>query len=301
MSIGSLYLSLKQRFKHGLKAAYYRDIVRLRITDTAPVTGLEEDTCEIHVLTSSDDVLNLMWALKSFYHASERRYPLCIHDDGSLDDEHAAMLQHHFPDARVIDRERADADVLPTLEDYPHAHSFRAENHLAPKLFDFVHYLEGDRMMLLDSDVLFFEEPTELLRRIEDPDYDKNTVNADVDTAYTVSLDDVEEHFGFRPVERFNSGLGLIHADSLRHEWIDEFLQLPNARSHFWRIEQTMFALCSCRYGVELLPEPYNVFLESGVRGPIRHYVGAVRHLMYKEGIARLVRDNFLDAYLRRA
>lgn len=295
MGIGSVYLRLKQRFKHGLKAAYYRDVVRPRITDTPPITDLDDDVCEIHVLTSSDDFLNLLWALKSFYRASGRRYPLCIHDDGSLDAEHAALLTDHFPDARVIERGRADVEVLPTLEEYPRAHAFRAENHLAPKLFDFVHYLRGDHMMLLDSDVLFFEEPTELLRRIEDPDYTTNTVNADVDTAYTVSLDDVEDEFGFRPVKRFNSGLGLIHRDSLRLDWIDAFLGLPDARSHFWRIEQTMFALCSCRYGVELLPERYDVFLDPGIRGPVRHYVGAVRHLMYKEGIARLSGEGFLS------
>jgi hypothetical protein len=70
---------------------------------------------------------------------------------------------------------------------------------------------------------------------------------------------------------------------------------LPDIRSHFWRIEQTLFALCSSRYGVELLPEPYDVHLGEGIKGPVRHYVGAVRHLMYKQGVRKLVRDGMLD------
>jgi hypothetical protein len=50
-----------------------------------------------------------------------------------------------------------------------------------------------------------------------------------------------------------NSGLGLTHRDSIR--WDEEFLALPDIlNGHFWRIEQTPFALCSSRHGVELLP-----------------------------------------------
>ena len=39
----------------------------------------------------------------------------------------------------------------------------------------------------------------------------------------------------------------------------------------------------------------YDVHLDEGIRGPVRHYVGAVRHLMYKEGIRRLKRDGMMD------
>ncbi len=55
---------------------------------------------------------------------------------------------------------------------------------------------------------------------------------------------------------------------------------------HFWRIEQTIFALISARWGGELLPEEYRVYLDVplGPR-PFRHYVGAIRHLMYGQGI----------------
>jgi hypothetical protein len=288
MPIGRLLLKFRQTFEHGIRTAYYRDIVRHRITSTKPVQDLTDTTCEIHVLTSSDDWVNLLWALKSFYWASGQKYALCIHGDGSLEDDHRATLREHFPDARLIEREAADARVIPSLDDYPNAKAFRQENHLAPKLFDFQAYLKSDQMLLLDSDVLFFDKPTELLRRIEGSTYQKNSVNRDVDTAYTVDPADVRAQFGFEPVSKFNSGLGLIHRDSLRFDWIEAFLELPNIRDHFWRIEQTLFALCSSRYGVELLPEQYDVHLGEGIRGPVRHYVGAVRHLMYKEGIKKL-------------
>ena len=272
--------------------AYYRDIVRQRILRTTPVSGLDDDQCEIHVLTSQNDWVNLIWTLKSFYWASQRKYQLCIHDDGTLDANAKSELCRHFPDMRLISRSNADHEVMPTLCDFPRCEEFRRTNQLSPKVFDFRYYLKSDRMLLLDSDVLFFEEPKELLRRIEDTSYRLNSVNADLKPACTVTADEVRSQFGFELVERFNSGLGLIHRDSLRLEWIEEFLGTPGILSHFWRIEQTLFALTSSKFGVELLPSEYRISLKPGLSGCVaKHYVGAVRHLMYGEGIAQLTKS----------
>jgi len=144
--------------------------------------------------------------------------------------------------------------------------------------------------LLLDSDVLFFENPAELLRRIEDASYRRNTVNADIASGYTVDPVAAGARFRIDVPERFNSGLGMIHRDSLQLEWIEEFLDFPGILGHFWRIEQTLFALCSARFGIELLPREYRVSLARGTDKCVaKHYVGPVRHLMYGEGIRKLV------------
>ena len=296
MSIGTFVLELQQKYQHGLGTAYYRDTVRPQILQTAPIVQTTDQSCEIHVFTCSKDWLNLIWAIKSFYWATNRHYALCIHDDGSLSNINRATLQQHFPQARIIDRPSADTKVLAELQAYPRCLAFRETNQLAPKVFDFASYLESDRMLLLDSDILFFAEPTELLRRIEDPDYLLNTVNGDVASAYTVEPQVVRDKLGFKMIDRFNSGLGLIHKQSMRLDWIEEFLALPDIMGHFWRIEQTLYALFSSRFGAELLPLAYDVYLERGVGdSPTRHYVGKIRHLMYDEGIRRLVKQNFLN------
>lgn len=294
---GRLLLKTRMKFGHGLRTAYYRDVVRPRILDTAPIVDTDDARCEIHVLTSAKDWIDLVWALKSFYRNCGRRYRLCIHDDGTLGQDRIAKLAGHFPNARIISRTEADAAVLPTLEKYPLCHEFRRSNLLSPKVFDFAHYLEADRMMLLDSDVLFFSEPTDLVRRIEDASYRKNTVNGDVETALTVEPELVRDLMGFDLLPRFNSGLGLIHRESLRLDWFEEFLGLPGILGHFWRIEQTLFALCSSRFGAELLPPDYDVRLTRDANhGPVRHYVGAIRHRMYLEGVRRLVRSGFFSS-----
>jgi len=295
MSLGALALKVRQKYGHGLKVAHYRDKVRPRILETQAIRGTTDTTCELHVLTSARDWLNLMWGLKSFYWASGKSYALCIHDDGSLSDEHCAAFQQHFPQGRVIRRQAADDYVLGKLSGYPRCFEFRKRNHLAPKVFDFLMYLESDRLFLFDSDILFFDSPTALIERIESNQYELNTVNGDTASAFTVDPAVVKEHCDFEMLERFNSGLGLIHKASMNLDWIESFLALPNIVGHFWRIEQTLYALFSSKYGAELLPEPYDVHLDGDINGaPSRHYVGAIRHLMYGEGMRHLVKQGFL-------
>lgn len=301
MGIGAIVLKLRQKYGHGLRAAWYRDHVRPKILNTPPVTGTTDKTCEIHVLTCQSDWLSLVWTLKSFYLVSGRHYALCIHEDGSLDPKAKAALATHFPDARLITRKEADAWAQSLTNSYPRVASFRSKHPLSLKITDFMPFLEGERLLVFDSDLLFFHEPTELLRRVEDPAYSKNSFNEDVDSAYAVEPTVVKAHLDIDLTPRFNSGLGLAQRDSIRLDWLEEFLSLPGILDgHFWRIEQTLFALCSCKHGAELLPPEYRVSLQPGMEGkPMRHYVGGIRHLMYAEGMRWLARETNILAINR--
>lgn len=294
---GAIRLRLNQKFKYGLRVAWFRDVARPRILNTPPVAEMSDRRFEIHVLTSRQDWLNLVWSLKSFYAASGRRYALCIHEDGTLDPFALSSLQQHFPTARIVRRHEADQRLGRELEAFPRSSQFRKTNLLALKVFDFISFLQADRMVLFDSDLLFFDEPTDYLSRLEDGNYRLNAFNADCESAYTVDAQVVRSRLGFELLARVNSGFGVIHRDSMRLEWVEEFLAIPDlAEGHFWRIEQTLYALCGSRYGAELLPQAYDVRLEAGVPPRIfRHYVGAIRHLMYGEGIAHLAQERFLN------
>ena len=123
-------------------------------------------------------------------------------------------------------------------------------------------------MALFDSDLLFFSEPTEFLRRVEDPDYTLNTFNEDCADGYAIPEAELRALVDHQLPSRINSGLGLVHRDSLRWDWIEDYLAIPAlAAGHFWRIEQTLFALCSSRFGVELLPAEYSVHLDGSASG----------------------------------
>ncbi len=291
---GRLIYLLKLKFGHGLRAAWYRDVIRPQILAT-PAVRTTDDTCEIHVLTSQGDWLNLMWALKSFYFHSGRRYSLCIHDDGTLDETARNALCAAFPDARLISRDEADRCVIPLLAGFPRGRELRAANTLALKVFDFRAFLGAERMMIFDSDILFFAEPTALLRILETSG--RNSLNRDWRDGYTLDFGAVGPVLDFELPSRINSGLGLIHKSSLRYDWIEEFLALPGILSHPHQIEQTLIALCSAKFGFSMLPEEYDVHTGPRRAGiPCRHYTGPIRHLMYREGMRELAAQGILEA-----
>ena len=292
---GAILLKYNQTFGHGLRVAYYRDVVRPRILKTPPVTNLSDTTSEIHILTSSADWLNLVWVLKSYYAQDVPRFQLCIHEDGSLDRSTQDILRYHFPEARIISRDEADVVLADRLAPYPLSKNFRNTNPLALKVFDFSAFLECDRMFLLDSDVLFFLRPVELISRLKNPGYKLNTLNRDWQYGYSINVEETGELLDFEVPSLINSGLGLIHRDSIRFDLVEEFLQLPGILSHHHRIEQTLIALCSARYGFEFLPEEYDVHLGPfNSDHPCRHFTGPIRHRMYSEGIPRLIRQGIL-------
>lgn len=292
---GRLVYLLKTKFQGGPRVACYRDFVRPWILHTAPIAHTDDPACEIHVLTSADDWLNLLWALKTFYSWSRCRFALCIHDDGTLPAKALAHLRAAFPAARLISRAEADAQVGPLLADFPRCRALRARNRFTLKLFDFHAALAADRMLLLDSDILFFRRPDTLLALIADPECRHNSLNRDWRYGYSFASEDAQPPLDCPLPPLINYGLGLVHRGSAPLAWIEEFLALPGICETECVIEQTLAALCSARFGYRMLPAEYDVHM--GARrpdAPSRHYCGPLRPLMYGEGIRDLVRGGFL-------
>jgi hypothetical protein len=292
-SAGRLVYLLKAKFGDGWRVAWYRDVIRPQILETAP-TNTGAGACELHVLTSQYDWLNLLWALKTFYYYSGRSYGLCIHEDGTLDDSARQALRLAFPDARLISRIEADECLLPLLASYPRCLEFRSTNALSQKVFDFTALGTHERLMIMDSDLLFFAEPIDLLWALEHSPH--NSLNKDWREGYTISQA-TRSKLGFQVPPLINSGLGLVHKASMRLDWLEEFLALAEILSHPHQIEQTLIALCSARFGYTMLPEEYDVHVgPRRPHAPCRHYAGPTRPLLYGEGLRVLLKQRFLAA-----
>jgi hypothetical protein len=301
LRVGRLIYRFRGKFGHGLYTAWRRDVFRWRILKTEPVYGLTDGTCEIHVLTCDRDWLDLIWCLKSLFAVCEYRFRLCIHEDGSVPPHGITALRAHFPDARLILRDEADQAMRAKLKGYPRCQSVRDTNVLSLKVFDFANYLESDRMMLLDCDILFFKRPAVLLQRITDPSYPCNSLNKDWAMGYSVDASVAQKMLPFDLQLFINSGLGLIHRRSYEVSFFEEWLELPEILSHSHRIEQTLVGLACSRFGHEFLPKEYDVRLtRTEPSQVVKHYTGPIRHLMYREGLSRVMRSLSLNSSSRR-
>jgi hypothetical protein len=79
---------------------------------------------------------------------------------------------------------------------------------------------------------------------------------------------------------------------------MDEWLKNTKMFENKWVTEQTLHALASTIYGVELLPETYCVSTTPGIKPDFvcKHYPGFFKTLLYEEGMAYLINNKFLES-----
>lgn len=282
----------------GWRNAWVRTRHQRRILDTPPLrTAKPGGPVEVRVLTWRRDWMNLIWALKSFYHFADVDYPLYIHDGGLVENQ-AERLLAHFPDAVFVPSKEADAFVIAELDrrGLRRCLEYRKRNPSTRKLFDYFLMTRAESMVCIDSDIVFFRRPDLLLAPPEG--LPVNRYNRDLAEYYSMTPDELDQAFGIRPPSRINSGLSVVRCASIDLEAVDRWLEHPKLFDDQWVTEQTLHALCSTVYGVELLPETYMVDIVPGLLpdAVCKHYPGYLRKYLYSEGMDTLARGGFLDA-----
>ncbi len=276
--------------REGFVTAFRRWRLFCEILKTAPVeTDTSVRDTELHLLCYRQDYLGAIWALKSFYRCARVRLPLVIHVQGKVPGRVMRRLRAHFPTAKLIAQEEADRLVIPELErrGLKRLLAARAANPYTLKLTDFLLLGEAPNLITIDSDVLFFRHPTELLKPTE-----KHLFQRDPESTYVLSPETARSAFGIEMAERINVGMMHFRRDSVSLERCDEYLAaFPNFNG--W-LEQTLYALHASETGnAAYLPDEYLISLEHGRDDSslvARHYAGPSRPLMHLEGIPRLLR-----------
>jgi hypothetical protein len=294
MTPGRLWWLLQRDWQRGAAATYHDYLTLKKIRTWKFPTDLPlAPEVTLHTLTGAKDWLLAAWMLASFTHFTALNWRIIVHEDGSLPPEGASELRRLFPRLELIPRAEADATLREPLSPFPRCADFRSTNALAIKLFDMPHFAPGGQFLLLDSDVLFFQKPAELLHWAQQL-AGGCWFNQDVAESSLVSPEEARERLGITLWPQVNSGLCGISKDVIDFSFCEKVLaETTIQQGHFWRMEQTLFALCASRANRGgLLPRTYEVSLKPNATPGItaRHYVGAVRQRFYAEGIARLRR-----------
>jgi hypothetical protein len=281
---------------------YYAEQFPLAIYDTKPVHCGETSGYEAHILTCERDRTMAFWALKSFYHYLDERPPLVVHDDGSLTAESFRLLHEHFPGCTVIRADRAEEDdrLRESLKSLRLCElwRFRSDFQLAKKLFDFPCFGTEPFIVGIDSDILFFRKPLEILEcsRAAAP-----FMSSDYQDAYEFDAAD----FGLIP--RLNSGLFGLRRDDFDFRLVETLLEssvdaTPARRFQFWKgwLEQTMLACLFSRSAGRRVLDLSRYQISSMLIGDetiSQHFVNdGSRSAFFSWGLRRLDETGFLKA-----
>jgi hypothetical protein len=281
------WVTFRRVQREGFPKAWRRWRLWTRILGTPAATTRvagEGEPVEVHLLCYRDDYLCAIWALKSFYKHAAVDWPLTIHIQGEAPARVGRRLRAHFPQARIVAQREADGIVNRHLarHGWQRLLSARAANHYMLKLTDYRILSGARRLITLDSDVLFFQRPAELLEFTG-----THLFQRDPESTYLVPGIP-----GVRIAPRLNVGIMSFLRESISLARCDEYLGHFRERTGW--LEQTLYALHASETGTATcLPDTYLISLEAGIdAGALvaRHYAGPSRHLLTEEGMPYILR-----------
>jgi len=277
----------------------YRDILRAELRKKMVVLPPTQEmrrenySYRIHMLVCKRDLSMALCACKSLVMASGSPQPFIFHDDGSLDGHDCTALTYHFPGAKVIRYTESHARAIEQLGSKSKLYGYRNLGVMMLKLLDVKLFSESEKVIIMDSDILFFNNPVELFDLAKDKQA-PNSFNKDIAPAYMLDLHVLEEITGKPLLSQINAGLSVVHVEVINFEKIERWLsQLEGKPIIMHRIEQSLMAMLVAvsNQKAQYLPPPYDVSYTKDVTTAIcKHYVGRIRHGFELEGIRHLLK-----------
>lgn len=252
------------------------------------------DTVSVHMLVSSKTWHAGLLAAVSLEVRSGRQWRWFIHDDGTVPDTARTTIAKLLPDVRFIARAEADRKVAAFFSEYPRCLAHRQNHNLFLKFFDTIAFQDRPGIVVMDSDVIFFKTPQEILNWIDGPGTNC-LYNEDTREKFCIPRGEIKAALGIDMLPRFNSGLVLMPKSALNLALSERLLAAFEDSAHAPQFfEQTLWALAGSTNpgGGAPLPRTYNInwgyWREPG--SICRHYVGDFKHdLLYIEGAPLLL------------
>ena len=175
--------------------------------------------------------------------------------------------------------------------------SFVEQHRLGLKLGLVLLYQEQGRVLYLDSDVLAFHPPREVLEAMRAGGGTRYLLDPGTGT-FDQRLVATARARGLPPPGPLNSGVLLLDRGCVRLEEVEQLLEGGTDASS-WFTEQTLLALLLMPVGEPLPPDRYVVstqrqfYWEQDVDYgaiAVRHFTGPTRHVMYLKGLPLLAR-----------
>jgi hypothetical protein len=254
----------------------------------------EEASTSVHMLVSSQTWHAGLLAVMSLELFTKRRWRVFIHEDGTVSEVARLEIERRLPGVRFVSRPEADEKATEVFAHHPKSLAHRAQYNLFLKFADTLSFADRDRFLVLDSDVIFFKTPTEILEWV-DTNSKTCLYNEDTREKFCIPREHIEKIFHKNLLPRFNSGLVLMQKNAMDPVLAEKFFEAFDASAHAPKFfEQTLYALMASTNpgGGAPLPRTYNISWGYWRdRGSIcRHYVGDFKHdLLYIEGTPLLL------------
>ncbi|HPL95304.1 MAG TPA: hypothetical protein PLF15_00785 [bacterium] len=248
-----------------------------------------ESNLSIHVLVCQRDFIMLLWSLKSFFSFFNYPFQLYLHNDGTLSLKQINILKKYFPKAICVE----PTEILnnKNLTAYPVIKNFLLTHpnyYLMKKIVDSYFISEKNNILVIDSDLLWFKAPEELLNNLNN-NCDKSLMmwSPLPGPVYFKDGTVLDEN-----LSHYNSGIVLYQRANFNLVKLSEYLEKIDTDNptNFQFIEEAGFT--QCLKNLQLLPkEKYIIKGKVDEQIVARHYTSPRRPGFYLEGLSILIKN----------
>ncbi|WP_320465969.1 hypothetical protein [Pedobacter sp. CFBP9032] len=271
----------------------YRQMLRgkkemIRASRNLPPIISYENGYKIYFLTGSDYLYQTLFCAFSLTKVSKTSFQFILVDDGSFDEQLKTQANKQMPGVVIVTKQQIDANLslkLPVAE-FPYLHRKREVYPHIKKLTDIHTLTDNTYKLVLDSDMLFWSNPKEVISWLQRPNGSLHMI--DCIESYGYSKEIMESLTGRDIPDSVN--VGIIGMDSSRIIWTElerwcMELEAKEGSSYF--LEQaltTMLLATSKRKALNersYIVNPENEDVLNGA-GILHHYVDLSKASYFK-------------------
>ena len=240
----------------------------------------DEPPLEIWFLTGKGFWYQSAFCAWTLAHQSGREISVSLVDDGTLSDRHEEGIRRLFPNGTTVRKEEITdkVETLLPIEKFPVLRQRWIDYVNIRKLTD-IHLGSTGHKLVLDSDMLFFDKPTEMLDWWDQKENDELCLMTDCEESYGYSRPLMEKLTGATIPKLLNVGVCGSSSEQMDWEKLESWsaaLVEKEGTSYF--LEQALVAMMAATEKHRVMPvETYITFpsretvLNKG--GILQHYV----------------------------
>lgn len=270
-------------------------VTQLHPMVSPPTTSQTKDhPLKVYFLSGSRFWHQTCLCFYSLQQQTDLNLQLVVCDDGTLTPQYQNQIQRIFPTSEFLLAEAINEQldrVLPVSQ-FP---TLRARRLVYPnlrKLTD-IHIFGQGWKLVLDSDMIFFRPPTQLLNWFQQPQRPCHMV--DVETAYGYSPELMTSLAQASIPERVNVGVCGLNSSQLDWQALEDWCRIliEKEGTHYYQ-EQALIAMLMAQQDCEVVSaEDYIVQpLQEEVRQPqacLHHYVAASKPWYFRYGWKQII------------
>jgi hypothetical protein len=283
-----------ERISHKLFKTIYQHIIHNKLNLLTPIT-LQKENAKL--------TLAILANKKRFYESVATLYSFCFwesniyvhyHEDGTLTENEINYLEKIFPGITIFRRAEQNLKVKNILLSKGLDHCVKLRDHFlfSIRSFDMLIEKKTPYLLQIDSDVLFYSKPNEILDIIKEKNL-SGCFNKDIVNAYTFDEATICKYVPLPMVSNFNAGLFLHNFDETFFDFVDSVMAKEPQAATSWHLEQTLFAMYASYKGNFLgLPKNYDLgqkYKKAGNAVISEHYVQGTAYDFHKDFVYKII------------